>query len=872
MGELVKISDITAGLGISSRTLRYYEETGLIQSVRPQFEAYRYYDEENVERIREICVLRKMQIPIRDVIRIFESRDMSVVVETFVKSLDDIEFKISSLTELKSITNEFLQTMLQMGVRHISALPLIYERIGREFADEGDGGTVTYAQLEQLSAEISAPCDPEIIVLPFMRVWSSVRRDSGRSDPEGFLEWLESCGLLSGFPERHTQFEYQTADGEPVMIRRQEDGAGIPGPFTETVLEGGMFAVGSVYADEDMEAYYLRLLKCMDENPYYEPDYLHNGGMRCPVLAESVMSADRHRDRINLFLPVKKRLPDASLYGPCRVLEGITAAEVLESVKAVWQKDIRMDGLKPIMQPYYRVNEQGEAEYIPYIGARRLSTETEVRLPFCVDVEFRMDSTSAQYAWGADEGSLRIYHGGQMYGINMENSAPGSSQEAILFQQPVFGDEYMIPKRGKIEPDRYNRLTWIVGEQMLAVIINDEVRYCGTDFPYMKTDFREIPAATVVIGGNGQGKICLKSICVSQLRQSVKRLMNGDFRISIRRSNNVLDNIHPLITMHYGENYWFNGCARYVMEAKGEPDYDYDFFAGLTGDNFVQVYPYRQFRGNGRTGYLLTDGNKGAIEEIFHACGYGATCVTGEELKKNSDVYVQTLMAYIDSGVPVIWGKNDYPEWSVIVGYEEHGNVLLYLTEEKQEPERVSLKEAAGGCAVSNSLPPRNVWIFVGEKYQKTDLARICRKAVQNLADLLITETDEYCFGHKAFLTWADDVEKGRYAGLKPEEFDDWAMHKSYVCNLSTNASCCHTFLERTRKLNPDMEFLKAVGEQYGAMGVLWGELEKLGGGFNISLETLQDKDKSAAIAAKLREFAACEKTAAEILSEAFTP
>ena len=115
----------------------------------------------------------------------------------------------------------------------------------------------------------------------------------------------------------------------------------------------------------------------------------------------------------------------------------------------------------------------------------------------------------------------------------------------------------------------------------------------------------------------------------------------------------MLDNIHPLITMHYGENYWFNGCARYVMEAKGEPDYDYDFFAGLTGDNFVQVYPYRQFRGNGRTGYLLTDGNKGAIEEIFHACGYGATCVTGEELKKNSDVYVQTLMAYIDSGVPV---------------------------------------------------------------------------------------------------------------------------------------------------------------------------------------------------------------------------
>ena len=67
-------------------------------------------------------------------------------------------------------------------------------------------------------------------------------------------------------------------------------------------------------------------------------------------------------------------------------------------------------------------------------------------------------------------------------------------------------------------------------------------------------------------------------------------------------------------------------------------------------------------------------------------------------------------------------------------------------------------------------------------------------------------------------------------------------------------------------------DYLKEMCIRDRAMGVLWGELEKLGGGFNISLETLQDKDKSAAIAAKLREFAACEKTAAEILSEAFTP
>ena len=61
---LIKITDLSTQLGLSSRTLRYYEETGLITSIRPQFEKYRYYDEQNVQRLRQIMVLRKMQIPI----------------------------------------------------------------------------------------------------------------------------------------------------------------------------------------------------------------------------------------------------------------------------------------------------------------------------------------------------------------------------------------------------------------------------------------------------------------------------------------------------------------------------------------------------------------------------------------------------------------------------------------------------------------------------------------------------------------------------------------------------------------------------------------------------------------------------------------
>ena len=125
--ELIRITELTSQLGVSSRTLRYYEQVGLIHSVRPEFEAYRYYDEETVERLRQIMVLRKMQIPIKDIQRIYESQDMSVLVESFVERIHSIDREVTALSEMKRIVNNFLQAMLRNGITKISALPLLYE-------------------------------------------------------------------------------------------------------------------------------------------------------------------------------------------------------------------------------------------------------------------------------------------------------------------------------------------------------------------------------------------------------------------------------------------------------------------------------------------------------------------------------------------------------------------------------------------------------------------------------------------------------------------------------------------------------------------------------------------------------------------------
>lgn len=355
-----------------------------------------------------------------------------------------------------------------------------------------------------------------------------------------------------------------------------------------------------------------------------------------------------------------------------------------------------------------------------------------------------------------------------------------------------------------------------------------------------------------------------------------------------KQSNNIISKIHRLVTNEYGENYWFNGCAKYVMECFGESDFDYEFFAGMTGDVFTQHYTYNGFRGEGVSGYMFTesrsmylheteecfelrDGKTGFFEGIFESCGYLSTVVTGDELCKNTEMYMKMLMASIDKGIPVIsWGMSG-ARICVFVGYEEYGKTLLYITGNSNYPVRISL-EAALRTEIKR-LDTTIGWIFVDKKMDVCLLAELYRERIRTLPKLLCTKTEKYCFGASAFRAWADDIENGKFDNVKPEEFDIWTSYTAYVCALATNGSCCYSFLERAQKLNPDMTFLGEVSRLYRRCGDMWendnGEdLEAIGGGFNVTLEVLQDKRRRKKIVAKLREFANVTDEIVQVLKQ----
>lgn len=76
------MSQISKLFNISTRTLRYYEQIGLIQPVKKNDYAYRTYDENTVMRLQQIIVLRKLRIPLKQIADILKSEDEITALST----------------------------------------------------------------------------------------------------------------------------------------------------------------------------------------------------------------------------------------------------------------------------------------------------------------------------------------------------------------------------------------------------------------------------------------------------------------------------------------------------------------------------------------------------------------------------------------------------------------------------------------------------------------------------------------------------------------------------------------------------------------------------------------------------------------------
>lgn len=128
MGSLAEIREISVKYNISARTLRYYEDMGLIESTRSDGYAYRLYDEAAIRRLEQILILRRLNISIKDIKSIFSTAVSEVILDVLEKKVDHIDEEVSLLHELKSIVLEFIHQIRKQDFESGADIKLLYEK------------------------------------------------------------------------------------------------------------------------------------------------------------------------------------------------------------------------------------------------------------------------------------------------------------------------------------------------------------------------------------------------------------------------------------------------------------------------------------------------------------------------------------------------------------------------------------------------------------------------------------------------------------------------------------------------------------------------------------------------------------------------
>ncbi len=115
--EITAIGDLAIALGLTTRTLRYWEEVGIIESVQRADGATRGYTPYTVRRIRFIIRLKELGLTIKEMQDLYlaygEAKATDRMIPRLVEILDDhihlIDDKMAKLASLRKEIVDYRQ-------------------------------------------------------------------------------------------------------------------------------------------------------------------------------------------------------------------------------------------------------------------------------------------------------------------------------------------------------------------------------------------------------------------------------------------------------------------------------------------------------------------------------------------------------------------------------------------------------------------------------------------------------------------------------------------------------------------------------------------------------------------------------------------
>lgn len=310
---MLKIGEVAANYDISNRTLRYWEEVGILKSCRRD-NGYRYYDEDNIKRIKQIIMLRMLDLPIRDIQSIFLTGKLTVAIDALTRHLEETNHRTDELKALGIVLEQLI-----MIIKSHQSLDNAFK-----YLDVPNNSAILKLKeaLEIILSErekdmsISSYCntDVRIVNLPRMTVASySVISEAPEKDCwEKIISLIKEYSMDEKPCFRHFGFGFNNSRGEygyEMWVVVPEDFK-VPKPFERKDFHGGLFAALPTYLPMIGERCD-QLQEWVTENEDFELDF-HPGKTRyyleecLDYNAFNSKEIEETKRQLDLLLPIKR--------------------------------------------------------------------------------------------------------------------------------------------------------------------------------------------------------------------------------------------------------------------------------------------------------------------------------------------------------------------------------------------------------------------------------------------------------------------------------------------------------------------------------------------------------------------------------------
>lgn len=275
MSQHVPINDVASQFGLTSRTLRYWEQKELFRSSRDFESNWRTYDNDAIERIHLVALLRELDISIKDIKKIIDGREAYIIANVFEMQLQKLQGENKKIMEKANLLNKCLGAINSLNHKYKDYN--FFEEVEEILAIQIDSKQTLKAEREEIIMANNPILSGalRIISLPAMRlaVCNVISQSPEDEAISNILKWAEEENLMgtarifgfntTAYSPESLEYGWAACITIPEQVR-------IPEHLEEKRLPGGLYA--SFNSTNEVYDSWQMLMRLLKECKDYEVD------------------------------------------------------------------------------------------------------------------------------------------------------------------------------------------------------------------------------------------------------------------------------------------------------------------------------------------------------------------------------------------------------------------------------------------------------------------------------------------------------------------------------------------------------------------------------------------------------------------------